>query len=326
VPPRRIDGARALGAPRASTLVAIGNFDGVHRGHWAVLAAAVARARAAGLAPLVLTFHPHPAEVLGRGRQPVLTPLDRKVELLCRTAPELRVVVEPFTRELAAMTPAQFARELLVDALVARVVIVGQNFRFGRGRSGDLAVLAELGAGLGFEAGAEKLEGDAAGAYSSSRARAAVRDGDLKEFHRIVGRPHALTGTVARGERRGRTIGFPTANLADIDEALPPFGVYACLVDRIRGNGAPERLSGGVANIGERPTVSGGFSVEAHLFDVDEDLYGSRLRLHLVERLRDEHRFGSLDELVAQIERDSRTARGIVGAIQPSPDAGAGWY
>jgi riboflavin kinase / FMN adenylyltransferase len=323
---RRIDGARALGAPRGSTLVAIGNFDGVHRGHRAVLRAAVERARSAGLAPLVLTFHPHPAEVLGRGRQPVLTPVERKVELLCRTAPELRVVVEPFTRELAALTPRAFVEGFLIDALGARVVIVGQNFRFGQGRAGDLTTLEALGTEFGLDARAEALEGDAGGVYSSSRARAAVRAGDLGEFVRIVGRPHALTGQVARGDQRGRALGFPTANLEGVEEALPPFGVYACVVDRVGADGTAQRLAGGVANIGDRPTVAAGFSVEAHLFDLDRDLYGSRLRFHLVERLREERAFAGLDALRAQIARDAEQARAVVGGVTPSPEAGMGWF
>jgi riboflavin kinase/FMN adenylyltransferase len=326
VPSRRVDGARALHAPRKTTLVAIGNFDGVHRGHRGVLEAAVDRARSAGLLPLVLTFHPHPAEVLGRGLQAVLTPLERKVELLCRTAPELRIVVEPFTRELARTPPRDFVEGLLLGALGARVVIVGRNFRFGHQRAGDLSLLEALGRELGFEASAEVLEGDEAGPYSSSRARKAVAEGDLSEFQRIVGRPHALTGTVVTGDRRGRSIGFPTANLAGVPEALPPFGVYACVVDRVASDGIGRRLAGGVVNVGTRPTLDAGFSVEAHLFGISEELYGQHLRIHLIERLREERKFSGIDALVAQIERDAARAREIAANVEPAGDAGPSWF
>jgi riboflavin kinase/FMN adenylyltransferase len=292
-------------------LVAIGNFDGVHLGHRAVLGAASAEARALGLSVVVLTFHPHPAEVLGRGVQAVLTPLERKVELLCALDPALRVVVEPFTKELAAMSPRAFVEELLVAALGAEVVVVGQNFRFGHDRIGDLPLLTTLGDQFGFEARVEPLSQDSAGPISSSRIRAAIAAGDLASAERWLGRPHAVSGVVVRGDGRGRTIGVPTANLDGVVEATPPHGVYACLVDRLGegGDGGPERLATGVANIGNRPTVAAGFSVEAHLHDFDGDLYGARLRLHLVERIRDERKFESIEALVTQIRRDIETAR-----------------
>jgi riboflavin kinase/FMN adenylyltransferase len=326
VQPRRVDGARALGDEKKPSLVAIGNFDGVHGGHRAVLSAAREDARASALSLIVMTFHPHPAVVLGKGLKAVLTPLDRKVELLCALDPNLRVVVEPFTRELAAMSPRAFAEELLVAELDAKVVVVGQNFRFGRERAGDLTLLATLGQELGFEALVEPLSQDAAGPISSSRIRAAIAAGDLVSAERWLGRPHALSGIVVRGDGRGRTIGVPTANLDQVLEAMPPHGVYACLVDRLDGEGAPERLATGVANIGNRPTVHAGFSVEAYLHDFDGDLYGARLRLHLVERIRDERKFGSLEALVAQIRLDIETARTATRDRVPCSPNGLGWY
>lgn len=324
--PRRFDGTRALSATRGASLVAIGNFDGVHLGHRAVLRSASADAHARGLSLLVLTFHPHPMEVLGKGPQPALTPLDRKVELLCRLDPNLAVVVEPFTKELAAMTPRAFAEELLVGHLGAKVVVVGQNFRFGHGRAGDLPLLERLGAELGFEARAEPLAGDAGGAYSSSRIRAAIARGDVAEAERLLGRPHALSGTVVRGDGRGRTIGVPTANLAGVAEALPPFGVYACLVDSVDAGGRAAGLARGVVNVGNRPTVNAGFSVEVHLFDFDGDLYGQGLRLHLVHKLRDERRFPSLDDLVRQIRADIDAARDATQGRKPDPAADGAWH
>jgi riboflavin kinase / FMN adenylyltransferase len=316
---------RALVPDGRGTLVAIGNFDGVHLGHCAVLAMARADAEARGLGLVVLTFFPHPAEVLGRGRQAALTPIGRKVELLGRLAPELRVVVEPFTLELAGTSPRAFAEDLLAKALGARVVVVGQNFRFGRGREGDLAMLESLGRELGFDARAEPLAGDTVGPFSSSRIRASIAAGDLEAAESLLGRPHAISGTVVHGDGRGRTIGIPTANLDGVSEALPPHGVYACLVDRLGPRGVAARLGTGVVNIGTRPTVAAGFSVEAHVHDLDEDLYGQELRLHLVSRIREERKFDGIDALVAQIRADVETARRATADRAPDPDARGAW-
>lgn len=320
---RRVDGASRLDAQPRSTLVAIGNFDGVHLGHRAVLARATAEAAELGLAPVLLTFDPHPSRVLGRGALPVLTTLPRKIELLERYHQELTVVVEPFTLELAQLEPSEFADALLAGTLGARVVIVGENFRFGRNRSGDLSTLVELGKSLGFAARPEELSGDASGPFSSTRVRHALSGGDLREVERLLGRPHSLSGRVVAGAQRGRTIGVPTANLAEVPEALPPFGVYAVLVDRLTPEG-PRALGRGVANIGNRPTLDAGFSVEAHLFDLDLDLYGTELRVHLVAHLREERRFDGLEALKAQIARDSEAARHALAGRQPESDRG--WY
>lgn len=319
--------ARALKAeqPDRGTLVAIGNFDGVHLGHRAVIEDALAEARQSDLLPLVLTFDPHPAQVLGRGVRPQLTVLDRKVELVERLGSELRVAVEPFTLELSKLSPERFAREFLIDVLGAKVVIVGDNFRFGHGRSGDLPTLARLGAELGFAAHASSLSGDALGPYSSTRARAALAAGDLPATTAVLGRPHSLSGEVIHGAQRGRTIGVPTANLGSVPEALPPFGVYAVLVDRVV-DGVPQALAKGVANIGLRPTVSAGFGVEVHLFDFDGDLYGATLRVHLLQRLREERKFAGLDELKAQIAVDSAAARAATASAAPDPAARGAWH
>ncbi len=321
---RRIFGASTLGQRRPS-LVAIGNFDGVHRGHRAVIAQAVARAHEDSLAPLVLTFDPHPSLVLGRGTLPALTSLERKLDLLCRESEELRVVVEPFTVELANTEPHVFAERLLVEQLGAKVVLVGENFRFGRGRTGDFARLDELGRALGFRALAAALECDAVGAISSTRVRAALEAGELHRVEALLGRPHALTGRVTAGHGRGRTIGVPTANLESIGEATPPHGVYAVLVDQ-RIDGAFTALAPGVANFGVRPTLGAGPSFEVHLFDTARDLYGQELRVHLLERLREERKFSNVTELVAQISRDTQAARAVTAGRMPDPKALPAWY
>jgi riboflavin kinase / FMN adenylyltransferase len=304
----RVDGCTAFRPGAAGSLVVIGNFDGVHLGHRAVLETSQRDAVALGLTMVALTFDPHPSVVLGRGALPVLTTLERKLELLGRACPGLTVVVEPFTRELAAFSPDTFAERVLAQSLAARIVVVGKNFRFGLGRAGDFATLTTLGERLGFEARAEVLRGDEEGPYSSSRIRRALAAGELDVAERLLGRPHSLSGVVARGAGRGRTIGVPTANLEGVPEALPPYGVYAIVVDRVDATGA-HALARGVMNIGERPTLAAGFSVEAHLFDFDGDLYGQRLRVHLCARLREERKFDGLDALKAQIARDIEDAK-----------------
>jgi riboflavin kinase / FMN adenylyltransferase len=305
--------------------VAIGNFDGVHRGHQAVIAQASRLAREAELALRVLTFDPHPATVLGRGAVPVLTTLERKIELLCQQSADLEVVVEPFTLELSQTAPQDFTRQLLVEALNAKLVLVGEDFRFGHGRAGDFNMLAQLGQLQGFRAHAAGLERDAIGPISSTRVRVALATGALDLVEALLGRPHALTGVVVAGQGRGRTIGVPTANLEGLVEALPSHGVYAVLVD-CRREGTFTKLAAGVANYGVRPTLGAGPSFEVHLFDVSEDLYGKELRVHLLGRLREERRFSGIDELRAQIARDIAAARELTGLRLPDPSAHPAWY
>lgn len=302
----------------------IGNFDGVHRGHRAVIETALALGRSNGERPLVLTFDPHPSEVLGHGRRPVLTTLSRKSELLLRHD-TLEVVVEPFTLALSHLSPAEFVERILVDALSARLVIVGDNFRFGHQRAGDLTTLVELGRRYGFEACAQPLVGDEEGLFSSTRARAALEVGDLARAERCLGRPHSISGRVVRGAQRGQQLGFPTANLADVAEALPPHGVYACLVDRLDEQGRPRALARGVMNLGVRPTLASGFSVEVHLAEFSGDLYGATLRVHLLQKLRDERKFEGLDALKQQIALDAAEADRVARSRTPDPAAGGAW-
>lgn len=321
----RVDGARALGAPPRSTLIAIGNFDGVHRGHQAVLRRAASEAAERGLAPYVLTFDPHPVQVLFGYDVETLTPTPRKIELVRQAAESVGVIVEPFSQHLAEHTPAQFAERLLAKQLGAALVIVGDNFRFGHKRAGDLSTLVELGRELGFEARAEPLEGDEIGPISSTRVRGHVKAGELEAARRLLGRPHALTGLVVKGDQRGRTLGFPTANLNDVEELLPPHGVYATLVDELDTDGRATRLGTGVTNVGVRPTVKAGRSIETHLFDFDQDLYGKRLRLHLLEQQRSEKKFSGLDELKQQIAQDAARARDVT-ASETLPPQGEPWF
>jgi riboflavin kinase / FMN adenylyltransferase len=290
-----------------------------------VLAQALGFAKAGGLTPVVLTFDPHPAAVVGRGVLSALTTLPRKLELLCRHGEDLQVVVEPFNLTLAQTQPADFVERLLVQQLDAKLVLVGENFRFGRARAGDFAELSALGGRFGFQARATALEQDSVGPISSTRIRGALERGDLPEVERLLGRPHALSGVVVVGQGLGRSIDVPTANLGGIAEAPPPHGVYAVLVDRKEASGFV-RLAAGVANFGVRPTLGAGPSFEVHLFDSALDLYGQALRVHLIERLREERKFSGLPELRAQIARDIEAARSLTAARKPDPTALGAWY
>lgn len=298
-----------------------------------MLADAASDASRRGIEPVVLTFDPHPAAVIGRAAPALLTPLDRKIELIQDREPGVRVVVKRFDRAFAAQTPEAFAEDVLVKELGAALVVVGRNFRFGHGRAGDFDALAELGKRFGFETRSHALVGDTRGVFSSTRAREAIAAGDLDAAREILGRPHALSGVVVRGDQRGRTIGFPTANLADTNEALPPFGVYAVAVDRLAdpdpqsGAARGAALATGVANIGVRPTVKEGAppSIEVHLFDHDADLYGARLRVHLLTRLRGEQRFSGLPALREQIAKDAAQAREIARDLE-APAPGSPWW
>jgi len=316
------------GAP-PGRIVAIGNFDGVHRGHQALLLDAATDAERRGLTPAVLTFSPHPQVALGRTPPPLLTTLGRKLELIARTAKAIEPIVERFDLTFAAQSPDEFAKRVLVERFAAKVVVVGRNFRFGQGRAGDFGTLAALGERLGFATRRHALVGDAAGPWSSTRIRDAIARGDLDAATEMLGRPHMISGAVVEGDRRGRTIGFPTANVGAIAEQLPPFGVYAVLVDREEGSPPRARaLAQGVANIGVRPTVKPGEtrpSVEVHLFDWGGDLYGAALRVHLVSRLREERRFSGLDALKAQIARDAEAARARLADLTADPLAGGAY-
>lgn len=288
----------------------VGNFDGVHRGHQAVLRQAVREARAGALAACVLTFDPHPAAVVGAGAPPLLTSLERRAELMGEIGIE-RIYVRRFDTEFASWSPERFARDLVAHELHARIVVVGENFRFGAKRAGDLSLLRSLGAELGFEARVHSVAADPRGRFSSTRAREAILAGDVAEAQNVLGRPHALTGIVVHGDARGRTIDFPTANLGPVLELCPRNGVYAVTVDAFDEGAAEFRpLGRGVANVGVRPTVGGSERrVETYLLGFSGDLYGRRLRVHLVARLRDEMKFGSVADLKAQIARDVTAAR-----------------
>lgn len=294
-----------------SPTVTAGNFDGVHLGHQALVAAAVARARETGGLAVVLTFDPHPARVLAPDLAPsaLMTPA-QKAEILAGLGVD-RLAVLPFDGRVARMEPRAFVREVVSGALGARHLVVGESFRFGRGRAGDVELLRTLGESLGFTLEALPPVMERGRPVSSSRVRDELARGEVQAARRLLGRPSFLDGVVVRGDGRGRTIGVPTANLEPDNELLPARGVYAA---RCR---VPSGLAhAAVVNIGERPTFGGGrVVVEAHLLDFEGDLYGARIRLEFHERLRGEQRFAGQEALVARILQDVAEAR----ALLPGP-------
>jgi len=295
--------------------VAIGNFDGVHRGHRTVIEAA--RGLAAGGRPLaVLTFEPHPKEVVTPATAPRrLTPMRRKIELL-RELGCAHLFLLRFDRALMAMSADAFVAEILVRRLGIGALTSGESFRFGHKRQGDAALLAAAGARHGFDYAAIPPLLDDGAPCSSTRIRHALGEGDLPTANRLLGYPFSYSGLVQAGDQRGRTIGFPTANLVPAAgrHALPANGVYAVRAGWRTADGV--RWYPGVANLGRRPTFGGGrVLLEVHLFDVQLDLYGQRLDVAFLERLRGETTFSGPDALEAQIGRDCRDARRVHGLV-----------
>jgi riboflavin kinase / FMN adenylyltransferase len=294
-------------------VVTPGNHDGVHLGHRALLSAARTVADRDGLSALALTFDPHPAVVLAPERAPtLLTTLARRRELLLALGADA-VHVQRFDREFASLSPEEFVRRVLVDSLSAAGVVVGSDFRFGRGRAGDLARLRELGRENAIAVvTVDPVTADGE-VVSSTRIRNALGEGDVGLAARLLGRIHDVDASVVRGEQRGRTLGFPTANLACDAVLLPKDGVYAVVARRA----GAKNLVHGVANLGSRPTFASGRAVEVHLFDFDADLYDARLRVGFVARIRAEQKFDGVDALKAQIGRDTERARVLLtGADQ----------
>jgi len=290
------------------TAVTIGAYDGVHLGHRALLSRLTSQAAALGVASAVVTFDRHPATVVRPESAPLLlTDLEQKLELLADCGIDLTLLV-PFDRGRADETAEEFVTEVLVDALAARLVVVGEDFHFGHGRKGNVALLAELGARHGFDTEGVPLDADAGSPVSSTRIRALVAAGDVAAAAALLGREHEIRGQVVHGDGRGATeLGYPTANVAVPDGiALPAVGIYAGHYQRPDGSRHAAAVS-----VGRRPTFYEAANplVEAYLLDFDGDLYGEEARVAFTTRLRDEQRFGSVGELVAQMDRDVLAAR-----------------
>ena len=286
------------------TVLTLGVFDGLHLGHQRIMHKVVERARAVGAVPTAITFDPHPREVLHpESAPPLLQTLDQRLANLEVLGIEQAIVI-PFSREFASNSAEDFITEIIHDRLHAKEVYLGKGFAFGRARGGNIELLRKMTGELGFvadEVDEVQLRGQR---ISSSAIRKLLAEGRVNLARRMLGRPYGVEGVVVRGDRRGHTIGFPTANLHPHNRVIPKYGVYATatLIDGVW------RRS--ITNIGVRPTFGADAepSIESYIFDFDGELYGDVLRVRFLHRIRDEKKFNGIDELKSQIERDTRRA------------------
>jgi len=300
-------------AERRACALSIGNFDGIHRGHRALLQRVAQVAQQHGLVAAAMTFEPHPREFFAPEQAPPrIANLRDKIEGLSRAGIE-QVFVQHFNRDFASFSAGQFIQRVLVEGCHARWLAVGDDFRFGARRAGDVALLRSAGAAAGFgveQVGPVLLGGER---VSSSRIRAALNEGDLALAGELLGHPYAISGRVLHGSKLGRQIGFPTLNLRVAHRRPALHGIFAVRVHGIASQGLP-----GVASVGLRPTVddSGRWLLEVHLFDFSQDVYGRLIKVEFVQKLRDEARFDSIQELAAAIRSDADRARAIFhGAV-----------
>ena len=294
-------------------MVTIGVFDGVHRGHQLIIGSAVEKARALGLPSVVLTFDPHPSEVVRPGTHPpMLTGQHVKAELLEALGVDVMCVL-PFTLEFSRLDPDEFVHTVLVERLHARAVVVGENFRYGQKAAGDVASLTAAGKRFGFSVEGVPLEGTEDTTWSSTYVRSCVDAGDVEGAAAALGRDHRVDGVVVRGDQRGRDLGYPTANLEPLPwSAVPADGVYAGRLLRVSGEQLPAAIS-----IGTNPTFAGRERrVEAYVLDAPPglDLYGEHVGLSFAARLRETLRFDGVERLVAQMGRDVARTRQLLGA------------
>lgn len=300
-----------------SSVVTVGTFDGMHVGHQAILRYVIDRARSRQGPSVVVSFDPHPREVVHGEAVPLLTTVDERRELLEAVGID-RFVVIPFTRTFSQLGAEAFVREVLVAAIGMQEVVIGYDHAFGRSREGDAQLLARLGAELGFEVDVIPAQVVERHVVSSTEIRRLLVDGgDVAGAAQMLGRPYQMDGRVVRGDGRGRTIGFPTANLELLHprKVVPRHGVYA-----VRTTTEPETgdafQAGGMMNIGVRPTFDGSeLRIEVHLFDVEADLYGAKLRVEFVDRIRDERKFTGVDALVEQLSHDRSRCRQLLESV-----------
>lgn len=316
---RRIDGYRDLGPDDRGSAAAIGNFDGVHLGHQVLLDDARAAAGSAGIPLGAIAFDPHPRRFFQPDAPPfLLTTWREKARILEGLGVE-RLYRLCFDLALASMAPDDFIRHVLIEGLGIRHIVVGADFRFGKDRQGGAELLLAMSASLGFDVTVHEMIGDEAGEFASTAIRNMIREGRCHDAACQLGRWHAVTGRVRLGDQRGRTLGYPTANLDFGEQLIPRYGVYAARV--VVHDGPHQGIHDGVASIGERPTFGRNRpNFEVHLFDFSGDLYGVEISAGLVEWLRGEASFESTGELIAEMDRDSARARAVLAtATLPEP-------
>ena len=302
---QRLDGSAAIPPAFRGAIMALGNFDGFHLGHQAVVGRAVDRARAEGRPAVVGTFDPHPQRYFRPDSEWFrLTTMDQRARLFAEAGADATLVF-PFDAALAALSARAFAEERLAGLLGVGGVVTGGDFTFGRHRTGDVAMLAELGREFGFSAETVAPVVRNGETVSSTRIREHLRAGRPREAAALLTRPFAIEGTVQRGDRVGRTLGYPTANLSLANYLRPAYGIYT-----VRGRLADSRVLGGVASLGVRPSFEPPVELlEPYFFDFSEDLYGQTIEVSLIDYLRPEAKFDSLDALKAQMDRDAAEAR-----------------
>lgn len=313
-----IRGIHNLRSEHHGCVLTIGNFDGVHLGHQAVLAQVQAQARALGVAAAVMTFEPQPQEIFQPEKAPARLTNWREKYLALRDQQIDRHLVIEFNRKFASQPPIEFIENVLVEKLGVRFLVVGDDFRFGYKREGDFALLQREGKRLGFEVVDTRSYRQQQLRVSSTAIRAALAEGDFERAESMLGRPYQMMGKIVHGRKNGRTIGFPTANIPLKRLKSPLHGVFAVKINVGRALGATtnSRAEGtyhGVANLGTRPTLNGDeVQLEVHLFDFSGNLYGQHATVTPVAKLRSEQRFASLEHLKQQIEKDAARARALL--------------
>ena len=306
-----IDSLELIAKPFKNAVITIGNFDGVHIGHQALFHEVIEKADAINGTSIAMTFNPHPVRVLKQnGHPPLITVHEQKLELIEKTRIDILICI-PFTLDFASISARDFVKELLVEKIGMKAIVVGKDYTFGKNREGNLEFLAKCAKEFGFEiiiANWIPISSNRQGRISSTKIRELVTDGNVAEAQQLLGRYYQVRGTVMTGRNRGgRLLGFPTANLKLSDELCPKTGVYAVIVEYM---GSKYK---GVANIGYSPTFEDNiFTVEVHILDFKENIYGRNIRVNFIKRIRDELKFAGIDQLSAQIRKDIDEARKIL--------------
>ena len=297
--------------PLPNAAVSIGNFDGVHLGHREIFRRVKRAAVELQGVSVIVTFEPHPLKVVPSTKEVTLINTAAEKEQLIAASGVDYLVIIPFTPEFANIGAADFVRSVIVEKIGARKVIIGYDYAFGRGRTGDVSFLRRMGAEFGFLVDVLDPIGDGSIAYSSSQIRKMIREGDVKGVVALLGRHFSVGGTVVHGHSRGSGLGFPTANIVTDKELIPAYGVYAVKIK------IDDRLYDGACNIGDNPTFGDGTrSIETFVFDFAADLYGKEIRIYFIERIREERTFSDVEALKEAIARDVRSCREILGSTE----------
>lgn len=290
-----------------NSIITLGNFDGLHLGHQELIKTIIRRAEETSGLSMVVTFRPHPLKILAPEKCPPLISIyEEKILLLEKLGIDVLVKI-PFTLDFSAMEPRDFVKNILCDMLGAREIFVGYNYRFGKGRKGNILMLRDLGKEFGFsvrEVEQVSLNGEV---ISSTRIRELIKDGDVEHAAQLLGRPYAVCGIVVKGDGRGRGLGVPTANIASKHSIIPSNGVYAARLF------VRDRHYNGIVNIGMRPTFDAkSLAIEVHIFDFDEDVYGEDITIYFIRKIREEKKFQNAEALIKQIGKDIAEARRLL--------------